>query len=215
MFSRISITLVTLLVASPMFAAPRVVASKNKGRATVTQTPTQSSTSTQTNAPQAQTAETPAQPTFGTFSLRATQNGFAALAQVELVDNTGKVVFSGLSGTDANVPTGTFTVRSTLSGGNGVVSTSSVTVSAEQRTEATAAFATGKISLSISSSTGSTAGIAKIYSNNVEVGSIGNGNQITLPTGTYSVKVLQAGTERWFYGVALSQNQLRNISASF
>ena len=214
MFSRISIALVTLLVASPIFAAPRVVASKTKGRTTQTIAPAKTGSSTNTQAtPQA--AETPAQPTFGTFSLSATQNGLAAMAQFELVNSAGQVVLSGLSGAESIVPTGLLTLRATLSGGNGVIHTTNITVNAEQRTEATAAFTTGKLSLSISSSTGSTTGIAKIYASGVEVGSLGNSNQVTLPAGTYDVKVLHSGAERWFYGVALSQNQLRNISARF
>jgi hypothetical protein len=215
MFSRISIALIALLVASPMFAAPRVVASKTKGRTTETSAPAKTKSSNNTQTTTSQAVETPAQPTFGTFSLSATQNGLAALAQFELVNTAGQVIFSGLSGADCTVPSGTFIVRSTLSGGNSVVSTTNITVNAEQRTEATAAFSTGKLSLSISSSTGSTAGIAKIYVSGAEVGSLGNGNQVTLPAGTYDVKVLHAGVERWFYGVALSSNQLRNISAHF
>jgi hypothetical protein len=214
MFSRISIALVTLFVASPMFAAPRVIASKTKVRTTETSAPAKTSSSNNTQTA-TQVAETPAQPTFGIFSLSATQNGLAALAQFELLNSAGQVVLSGVSGADCAAPTGTFTVRSILSGGNGVINTTSITVNAEQRTEATAAFATGKLSLSISSSTGSTAGIAKVYVSGVEVGSLGNSNQVTLPAGTYDVKVLHSGAERWFYGVTLSQNQLRNISARF
>ena len=95
------------------------------------------------------------------------------------------------------------------------MSTSSITISAAQRTELTAAFATAKLSLSISSANGSTTGIARIYKSGVELGSLGSNNQLTLPTGTYDVKVLHSGSEQWFYGVVLSQSQLRNISARF
>jgi glucose/arabinose dehydrogenase len=209
MFRRFSMTLVAVLVASQAVAAPYYTIKRSttpaKGRTTTSQ-PTQ-----QTAPAQPAPAPAPA-PTFGTFFLSATQNGFPTNAQFQLLASDGSVVFSGASGVAHTVPTGTFIVKA-LS--NGATFTSSVVINKDLTTESAATFTTGRISLSITSDTGSTAGIAKIYSAGVEVGSIGSGNQITLPAGTYDVKVLHSGTEKWFYGVALSQNQLRNVAARF
>jgi hypothetical protein len=198
--SRFSSFVVALLVASPVFASVRpnlygVIKPKN--------------TTQSAPAP----SQAPA-PTFGTLKVTATNNGLAAIAQFELVDTTNTVVFSGASGSDLVVPSGTFTMRATLSGASSIKVTSSVTINKDQLTEVNATFVTAKLSLSISSSSGST-GIAKIYANGVEVGSLGNGNQLVLPAGTYNIKVSHGGVDKWFNNISLTQNQLRNISAVF
>lgn len=212
MSRRISVLFAALLVATPVFAGPRTTSPKGTTRTKTSQTAPSTQAPSQGTTPSTQT---PAQPTFGTLRVNATNNGLSAAAQFELIDASGAVVLSGACGTDVTAPTGTFTLRTTLSSAPTAKLSSSVTINAEQRAEVTSAFASGRLSLSIITTSGNTSGIAKVYSGGVEVGSIGNGNQLSLPVGTYNIKVSHNGVDKWFNNISLSSGQLRNISANF
>jgi hypothetical protein len=157
--------------------------------------------------------QAPAQaPAPGVVRINALNNGLAASGLVEVLDASGAIVQSGVTGADLNVVSGAVRVRISLSSGL-APQEQTLNVPAGGRVDQSVNFASGRFSLSISAS--DTSGNAKVYQGSVLLGSMGHGGQLSLPVGTYDVKVTHKGVEKWFTGVSLSENQLRNINATF
>lgn len=154
----------------------------------------------------------PASTQPGLLRVSASNNGLAASALVEVLDAGNAVIASGTSGADLSVPAGAAKVRVSLGAGLSAKE-STVSIPAGGRLDHAVAFASGRFSLSISGS--DTTGVAKVYRGAEMVGTMGHGGQLSLPAGTYDVKVTHKGVDKWFTGVLLNESQLRNISAAF
>lgn len=160
----------------------------------------------------------PAPEARGKLRLSVTNNGLPATGSFEVfAQGSATAIASGSSGVILEVPAGTLLLKVKLSGAAEVAPlTVSVTVQEGGLAEPSAAFSTGRLSVSIQGN-GDTSGIARVYpaGQSTPLGSMGHGGQLTLSAGTYDIKVTHKGVDRWFYGVSLSAGQLRNINAQF
>lgn len=154
-------------------------------------------------------------PAGGRVTCEALENGAAALGTAS-VRIGAREIATGACGTPIAVPAGSYTVVVRLDGAlDKPEQTSSVTVAAGATQHVRANFATAIIDVRIEAQGRRAAGLAKIFRDGEEIGTLGNGVSAHVSAGTYDIVVRYRTQEQRFDAIQLAPSERRTLSATF